>query len=78
MLFEYGTCIQTGMKSPDKNSFFIEFESKWHFDANFVENTKTCYNNDSSIQFRILSASKMSVLNKGTMRLTERGENDEN
>ena len=73
MLFKSGTCIQAGMKSPDKNSFFIEFESKWHFDVNFVEKTKTCYNNDSSLQFRILSASKMSVLNKVTIRLTEKG-----
>ena len=78
MLFEYGTCIQAGMKSPDNNSFFIEFESKWHFDANFVANTKTHDNNDSSLQFRILPSSKLSVLNKATMRLTERGENDEN
>ena len=78
MLFKYGTCIQAGMKSPDKSSFFIEIESKWLFDANFVENTKTCYSNDSSLLFRILSASKMSVLNKKIIRLTERGENDEN
>ena len=78
MLFKYGICIQAGIKSPDKNPFFIEFESKWHFDANFIENTKTRYNNDSSSQFRIISASKMSVLNKKTIRLTERGENDEN
>ena len=62
--------MQAGIKSPDKNTFFIEFESKWHFDANFIENTKTRYNNDSSSQFRIISASKMSVLNKETMRLT--------
>ena len=77
MLFKYGICIQAGIKLPDKNSFFIEYKSKWPFDAKFVVNTKTCYNNDSSLQFRILSASKMSVLNKETMRLTERGENDE-
>ena len=78
MLFKYGICIQAGIKSPDKNFFFIEFESKWHFDANFVANTKTHDNNDSSLQFRILPSSKMSVLNKATMKLTERGENDEN
>ena len=78
MLFKYGICIQAGIKLPDKNTFFIEFESKWHFDANFVANTKTHDNNDPSLQFRILPSSKMSVLNKATMRLTERGENDEN
>ena len=78
MLFEYGICIQAGIKSPDKNAFFIEFESKWHFDANFVANTNTHDNNDSSLQFRILPSSKMSVLNKATMRLTERGENNKN
>ena len=77
MLFKYGICIQAGIKSPDKNFFFIEFESMWHFDANFVANTKTCDNNDSSLLFRILPSSKLSVLNKATMRLTERGENDE-
>ena len=71
-------CIQAGIKSPNKNSFILKFESKWLFDANFKANTKTCYDNDSSLQFRILSASKMGVLNKATMRLTERGENDEN
>ena len=48
------------------------------FDANFKANKRTRYDNDSSLQFRILSASKMSVLNKATMRLTERGENNEN
>ena len=78
MLFEFDTCILAGINSPDKNSFFKEFESKWHFDANFIENTKTRYNNDSSSQFRIISASKMSVLNKATRRLTEMGKNDEN
>ena len=78
MLFKYSICIQAGIKLPDKNTFFIEFESKWHFDANFVANTKTRDNDNSSLQFRILSASKMSVLNKKTIRLTERGENDEN
>ena len=78
MLFKYGICIQAGIKLPDKNSFFIEFKSKWHFDAKFVVNTKTCYNNDSSLQFRILSASKISILYKAIMRLTERGENNEN
>ena len=54
------------------------FESKWHFDVNFVEKTKTPYDSDSSLQFSNLSASKMGVLNKATMRLTKRGENDEN
>ena len=43
-----------------------------------MANTKTHDNNDPSLQFRILPSSKMSVLNKATMRLTERGENDEN
>ena len=78
MLFRYGIYIEAGIKPPDKNFFFIEIESKWHFDANFVANTKTHDNNDSSLQFRILPSSKMSVLNKATMRLTERGENDAN
>ena len=77
MLFKYSIRIQAGIKSPDKNTFFIEFESKWHFDANFVANTKTRDNNDSSLQLRILPSSKFSVLNKATMRLTERGKNDE-
>ena len=77
MLFKYDICIQAGIKPPDKNAFFIEFESKWHFDAKFVANTKTCDNNDSSLQFRILPSSKLSVLNKASMKLTERGENDE-
>ena len=78
MLNKYGICIQAGIKLPDKNSFILKFESKWLFDANFKANKKTRYDNDSSLQFRILSASKMSVLNKETMRLTERDENDEN
>ena len=78
MLFKYGICIQAGIKSPDKNTFFIEFESKWHFDANFLANTKTRDNNDSSLQFRILPSLKLSVLNKATMRLTEMGKHDEN
>ena len=77
MLFKYGICIQAGIKSPDKNTSIIEFESKWHFDANFVANTKTRDNNDSSLQFRILPSSKLSVLNKATITLTERGNNDE-
>ena len=70
-------CIQAGIKSPDKNTFFIEFESKWHFDAKFVANTKICDNNDSSLQFRILPSSKLSAFNKATIRLTERGKSDE-
>ena len=78
MLNKYGICIQAGIKSPDKNSFILKFESKWLFDANFEANIKTRYKNDSNLQFIILSASKMSVLNKETMRLTERGENDKN
>ena len=77
MLFRYSICIQAGIKLPDKNTFFIEFESKWHFDANFVANTKTRDNNDSSLQFRILPSSKLSVLNEETIRLTERSKNDE-
>ena len=77
-MFKYDICIQAGIKPPDKNAFFIEFESKWHFDAKFVANTKTCDNNDSSLQFRVLSASKISILYKAIMRLTERGENNEN
>ena len=77
MLFKYSIRIQAGIKSPDKNTFFIEFESKWHFDANFVANTKTLDDNDSSLQFRILPSSKLSVLNKATITLTERGNNDE-
>ena len=77
MLFKYGICIQAGMKSPDKNALFIEFESKWHFNANFVANIKAGDNIDSSLLFRILPSSKLSVLNKATMRLTERGKNDE-
>ena len=77
MLFKYGICIHAGIESPDSNAFFIEFESKWHFGAKFVANTKTCDNNDSSLQFRILPSSKLSVLNKATITLTERGNNDE-
>ena len=77
MLFKYSICIQAGIKLPDKNTIFIEFESKWHFDANFVANTKTRDNNDSSLQFRILPSSKLSILNKATITLTERGNNDE-
>ena len=77
MLFKYGICIQAGIKSPDKTFFFIEFESKWHFDANFVASRETHDDNYSRLQFRILPSSKLSVLNKATMRLTERGKNDE-
>ena len=77
MLFKYSICIQAGIKSPDKNTSIIEFESKCHFDANFVANTKTLDDNDSSLQFRILPSSKLSALNKATIRLTERGKNDE-
>ena len=61
MLFRYGIYIEAGIKSPDKNFFFIEFESKWHFNVNFVANTKTRDINDSSLQFRILPSSKLIV-----------------
>ena len=77
-MFKYDICIQAGIKPPDKNAFFIEFVSKWHFDANFEANKKTRYNNDSSLQFIILSASKISIWYKAIMRLTERDENNEN
>ena len=77
MLFRYSIYIQAGIKSPDKNTSIIKFESKWHFDANFVANTKSLDDNDSSLQFRILPSSKLSALNKATIRLTERGKNDE-
>ena len=73
MLFEYSICIQAGIKSPDKNTSIIEFKSKWHFDANFVANTKTLDDNDSSLQFRILPSAKLSALNKTTITKDKKG-----